>query len=194
MHCCGVVVNCWWVHQKRTNRCPVLLLPACVCLLFSLAQQSEVPPGKYLSQGLVRICPQGFFRELYLGFDNSNATLCLPCASGITTEGGGAGLQSLCNRVLPGYGIGQVFNVSSPADAPLYPQAGPGGLPTALLCDVGFYALNGFCAQCPRATTTKAKGALSVEECGEWVMCQRGRTDTVQGSILAFVLVLMVLC
>jgi hypothetical protein len=120
-----------------------------------------------MSQGLVRICPQGFWREEFLDFDHPNATICQPCNPGVTTDGAGAGSRSLCNRVLPGHGISTVFNVSGTQSAPLYPSAGADGLPTATVCNIGFYSFNGFCARCPYDTVTLAKGATAVEACGK---------------------------
>jgi hypothetical protein len=127
---------------------------------------TEIPPGKYVSQGLVRICPQGFYRENYVDFDAAVGTLCLPCRPGITTEGAGAGHPSLCNKVLPGYGVNTVENVTSAADIPALTVPAD-GLPTATACDIGYYSLGGYCAACPQATVTTVKGAKSVEECGE---------------------------
>ena len=120
-----------------------------------------------MSQGLVRICPQGFYRENYVDFDAAVGTLCLPCRPGITTAGAGKGLASDCSVVLPGYGIATVSNVTSAADIPALPQNSTDGLPAASLCDIGFYSLNGYCAACPSGTVTTVKGAKSVEECGE---------------------------
>jgi hypothetical protein len=119
-----------------------------------------------MSQGLVRICPQGFYRENWVDFDAANGTLCQPCRPGITTDGAGAGLASLCNRVLPGYGIDTITNVTGPSSIPALPQRAD-GLPNATVCDIGFYSLNGYCAECPSGTVTTVKGAKAIEECGE---------------------------
>jgi uncharacterized membrane protein len=132
---------------------------------------AEVPPGRFMSQGLVRICPQGFWREHFLDFDHPNATICHPCSRGVTTAGAGAGSRSLCNRVLPGHGISTVFNVSGTHNAPVYPSAGADGLPTATVCDLGSYSLNGFCARCLYDTVTLAKGATTVEACSKLHCC-----------------------
>jgi len=125
----------------------------------------KIPPGKYVSQGLVRICPQGFYRENWVDFDAAIGTLCLPCKPGITTNGAGAGLASLCNVVLPGYGISEVTNVTGPSSIPALPSSEPNGLPNATICDIGFYSMGGYCAQCPAGTVTRVKGAKSIEEC-----------------------------
>ena len=120
----------------------------------------------------MRICPQGFYRENWVDFDAANGTLCLPCKPGVTTAGAGAGLASLCNVVLPGYGISPVVdNVTSAADIPALPSSEPNGLPEATVCDIGYYSLAGRCAQCPAQTVTRVKGAKSVEECSECRCC-----------------------
>jgi hypothetical protein len=108
---------------------------------------SEVPPGRYTSQGLVRTCPQGFYRELFRDFDDPIATTCLPCNPGITTDGAGAGFQYLCNMVLPGYGVSAVFNVTGPESVPALPYSNSSGLPSATVCDFGFYSLGGYCGE-----------------------------------------------
>jgi hypothetical protein len=121
-----------------------------------------------MSQGLVRLCPQGFWRENYVAFDSANGTKCSPCRPGITTDGPGAELSSLCNKVVLGWGIAAVNNVTGPQDIPALPtNISSGGLPQAYLCDFGYYSLNGYCAQCPSATTTRTQGAKVVEECSE---------------------------
>jgi hypothetical protein len=128
----------------------------------------EVPPGRYVSQGLVRICPQGFYREKYLAFNDPAAQVCLACNPGITTAGAGAKSPAECNRVLPGHGISNVFNVSNnPQNIPALPQNETTGLPAATVCPLAFYSANGYCAQCPSGTVTLVLGAKSVEECGE---------------------------
>jgi hypothetical protein len=130
---------------------------------------AEIPPGKYVSQGLVRICPQGFYRENWVDFDAAVGTLCLPCRPGITTDGAGAGLASLCNRVLPGYGLSQIDEVASPEAVPALPSSNTtGGLPEATVCDIGSYSIGGYCAACPDYTVTRVKGAKSIEECSEY--------------------------
>jgi hypothetical protein len=123
-----------------------------------------------MSQGLVRVCPQGFFREEYVEFDAAVGTVCKPCNPGVTTAGAGAGLRTDCKVVLPGYGILPVENVTSASDIPALPATNTtaNGLPTAALCELGYYSLNGYCARCPKQTVTVVKGAKSVEECGEW--------------------------
>jgi hypothetical protein len=122
-----------------------------------------------MSQGLVRVCPQGFFRENYVDFDAAIGTVCKACNPGVTTAGAGSGLRTDCNVVLPGYGINKVENVTSAADIPNLPASNStdNGLPNATLCDIGYYSLNGYCARCPKATVTTVKGAKSIEECGE---------------------------
>lgn len=122
-----------------------------------------------MSQGLVRVCPQGFFRENYVDFDAAVGTVCKACNPGVTTAGAGSGLRTDCNVVLPGYGVNQVENVTSAADIPALPSSNStdSGLPSATLCEIGYYSLKGYCARCPRATVTTVKGAKAVEECGE---------------------------
>ena len=129
-----------------------------------------IPPGKYVSQGLVRICPQGFYRENYVQFDAAVGTICLPCNPGVTTNGAGAKLAAECNKVLPGYGIDEVFNVTGPQSIPVLPQ-NASGLPAATVCDIGFYSAGGYCAECPAGTVTRVKGAKSIEECSESRTC-----------------------
>jgi hypothetical protein len=127
-----------------------------------------LPPGKFMSQGLVRLCPQGFWREFYVPFDAANGTTCTPCRPGITTDGAGSPQSSLCNKVVPGWGLAAVNNVTGAQDIPALPtNITNGGLPQAYLCDFGYYSLNGYCAQCPSATMTRARGAKSIEECSE---------------------------
>lgn len=129
---------------------------------------AEIPPGRYSSQGLIRACPQGFYRERYVDFDAPAGTICLPCNPGITTEGAGAGFEYLCNKVIPGHGIGSVYNVTGgSASVPALPVSDTSGLPNATLCEMGFYSLGGWCVQCPSGTVTREMGAKSVEECGE---------------------------
>ena len=118
----------------------------------------------------MRICPQGFSRENWVDFDAAIGTLCLPCRPGITTNGAGAGLASLCNVVLPGYGIDVVTNVTGPDSIPPLPTNRTDGLPNATICDIGFYSLGGYCAECPAGTVTRVKGAKSIEECSEYML------------------------
>lgn len=130
-----------------------------------------------MSQGLVRICPQGYYRESFLNYDLAAAQTCIPCNQGITTAAAGAGSVSLCNRVLPGYGIAPVFNVADAAALPALPQTSEGGLPNATMCGLGFYSTSGYCVQCPAGTVTTRLGAQAAEECGEckglWVQSIR---------------------
>lgn len=122
-----------------------------------------------MSQGLVRVCPQGFYRENYVSFDAPVGTLCLPCRPGITTAGPGAELASQCNQVVPGHGIAAVKNVTGPQSIPPLPtNVSNGGLPEAPVCDHGYYSLNGYCAECPGQSVTRAKGAESIDYCSEW--------------------------
>lgn len=152
----------------------VLLHNAAASLLLAVTTPcplpSEIPPGRYSSQGLIRTCPQGFYREHYVNFDAAEGTLCLPCNPGITTEAAGAGFEYLCNRVVPGHGIDSIFNVSGSASVPALPVSNTSGLPNATLCGIGFYSLGGWCAQCPSGTATRATGATTVEECGECIL------------------------
>ena len=121
-----------------------------------------------MSQGLVRMCPQGFYRENYVDFDAAVGTLCLACNPGITTQGAGKGLRSDCNVVLPGYGVQTFDNVTDPsAIEPPTPTQEGGGLPNATMCDIGYYSLKGQCVDCPRDTVTTVRGAKSIDECGE---------------------------
>lgn len=122
-----------------------------------------------MSQGLVRICPQGFFRADWVNFDDAAGTLCLPCRPGITTNGAGKGLASDCNVVLEGYGVTEVddFAGTAPAVLPEIDTAEDGGYPEATLCNLGFYSKGGQCVACPFNTVTLSKGAKSIEECGE---------------------------
>ena len=39
-----------------------------------------------MSQGLVRWCPQGFYRENYTSYDAPAGQICLACKPGITTQ------------------------------------------------------------------------------------------------------------
>jgi hypothetical protein len=78
--------------------------------------------------------------------------------------------------VLPGYGIATVPPVSSAADVPALSALTNGtGLPNATLCGLGSYSLGGWCVQCPSGTVTTARGALTIEECGEFVHCCCGQ-------------------
>jgi hypothetical protein len=141
---------------------------ACTCAVVPAATRAVLPPGKFMSQGLVRLCPQGFYREHYVPFDAANGTVCTPCRPGITTEGAGAGSPTLCSRVIPGHGIAAVNNVTGPQNIPALPSnLNSGGLPQAYVCDFGYYSLSGYCAQCPSATATRARGAETIEECSE---------------------------
>jgi len=150
----------------------VVLRTACCSLVVARCSGSpaacvtEVPPGRYISQGLVRWCPQGFYRENYTNFDAAVSQICLPCQPGITTEGSGAQLASDCNRVLPGYGIQTLTNISSPSQVPTLPSSS-NGLPAATMCDIGYYSLGGYCVQCEGGALTRNQGAKVAEECGE---------------------------
>lgn len=105
-----------------------------------------------------------------MDYDAPVGTLCLPCNASITTDGGGAGFEYLCNKVIPGYGIGIIYNLTgSDSSIPAQPLSNTSGLPSATLCGFGFYSLGGWCVQCPGSTVTRAMGAKSVEECGEWM-------------------------
>lgn len=131
---------------------------------------AEVPPGRYMSQGLVRICPQGFYRAEYKQFDDPTAQVCVACNPGITTANAGAGFPYLCNVVAPGYGIANVTYVDGTLVVPALPaEASTAGYPTASLCGLGFYSSGGNCLQCPQRTVTTRLGALAAEECGECV-------------------------
>lgn len=166
----------WTFASGRTNpkpRMPWLCAdrtPPAVLLSFAPA---EVPPGRYMSQGLVRICPQGFFRANYEAFDAAVAQKCLPCNPGITTDGPGAKSAAECRRVLPGYGIINIPALNSTADIPALPSTDNSttGLPNATLCALAKYSAGGYCAACPSGTVTRVEGAQSVEECGEWLCC-----------------------
>jgi hypothetical protein len=43
---------------------------------------TELPPGRFMSQGLVRICPQGFYRENHVDMDDPVGVECQPCNPG----------------------------------------------------------------------------------------------------------------
>lgn len=162
----------------------VLPNTAALLLLAVTSLSSEIPPGRYSSQGLIRTCPQGFYRERYVNFDAPEGTLCLPCNPGITTEAAGAGFEYLCNRVVPGHGLDRVFNLSGSASVPALPLSNTSGLPNATLCGIGFYSLGGWCAQCPSGTATRAMGATTVEECGECLVSARDAVRGRQGSLM----------
>ena len=117
----------------------------------------------------MRVCPQGFFRENYVEFDAAIGTVCKACNPGVTTAGAGAKLRSECNVVLPGYGIAPVDNATTAAQVPALPSSNSTDnvLPPASLCDLGYFSVGGYCARCPSLTATTAKGAKSIEECGE---------------------------
>ena len=133
------------------------------------AAAAEVPPGKYVSQGLVRTCPQGFYRENYESYDAAVAQKCVACNRGITTAGAGAKLASECNKVVAGYGIQNLPAINGSVQGiPVLQQNATNGLPNATVCDLGYYSTGGFCAQCPSGTVTRVLGAKSIEECGEF--------------------------
>jgi hypothetical protein len=81
-------------------------------------------------------------------------------------QGAGSKYASDCFRVLPGYGIQTLNNVSSVDQVPALP-ADAGGLPEASLCGIGFYSAGGYCLRCPYGAVTMNLGAKAVEECGE---------------------------
>jgi hypothetical protein len=153
-----------------------------------------VPPGMFVSQGLVRICPQGFYRANYTAFSAPASQICLPCNPGITTDGPGAGNASLCNRVIPGYGLSQVLlSVAGTVTIPALPTPTlAGGLPNATLCAIGFYSSGGYCAQCPSASVTQSMGAKTVEECGECCRARQALIHT-RDSVLAVLVLLQFL-
>jgi hypothetical protein len=125
-----------------------------------------------MSQGLVRWCPQGFYRANYTAFDAAVSQTCLACQPGITTEGAGARLATDCSRVMPGYGVSTLnATASSPGQLPTLPMDANTGLPQANLCAIGTYSLGGFCVTCPSGTVTRQMGAIAVEECGESWSC-----------------------
>jgi hypothetical protein len=121
-----------------------------------------------MSQGLVRWCPQGFFRENWVMYNAHVAQVCVACRPGITTPGPGAGLAADCSRVLLGHGLAPVpLGAAGQAVIPATPQADAQGLPAASLCALGFYSTSNYCAQCPAAAATRSLGAQSVEACSE---------------------------
>jgi hypothetical protein len=147
-------------------------IPACseaklTVLVLVLLVVAEVPPGKYVSQGLVRLCPQGFYRANYAAFDAAIAQICVSCSSGITTTGAGAKSAAECSRVVPGHGVNSISEVSGSQLLPVLPMNETSGLPAASLCELGYYSVGGFCAACPSGTVTRVRGAKSIEECGE---------------------------
>jgi hypothetical protein len=120
-----------------------------------------------MSQGLVRICPQGFYRPNYADFDAEVAQKCVACNPGITTSGAGAKSAGECNRVLAGYGVESIPPVSAAEGIPALPVNDTTGLPAASVCELGFYSAGGYCVACPSGTVTKTRGAKAIEECGE---------------------------
>lgn len=142
---------------------PYLLPP----LSLLLPDPAEVPPGKYMSQGLVRQCPQGFYRANYEFYDAAVAQICVACNPGITTNGAGAKSAGECNKVLPGYGIDSISGTSGANALPTLPVNDTTGLPAATVCELGYYSQGGYCLACPEGTVTRVRGAKSVEECGE---------------------------
>lgn len=154
--------------------------PPCIRLpVRPLFCPAVVPPGRYMSQGLVRICPQGFYRETYREFTDPLAQVCVACNPGITTNGAGATSPANCSRVLPGYGIGNVQNVTATdqSNIPGLTVNETTGLPTASVCGLGYYSAGGYCAACPQGTVTRANGSQTIEACGEFTaaaaMCNR---------------------
>jgi hypothetical protein len=139
-----------------------------------------------MSQGLVRICPQGFYRETYRTFDDALAQVCVACNPGITTAGAGSVSPLNCSVVLLGYGINNTGPATGPGGVtptPLGPTP-PGGLPAATVCAIGYYSSQtvGSCIACPSNTTTRSNGSKTIEECGEW-----------QGCLLLLLLLLLLL-
>jgi hypothetical protein len=124
-----------------------------------------------MSQGLVRVCPQGFYRTTYEDFDAAAAQVCTACNPGITTPGAGSTLASNCSVILAGYGTSEdtTYNTPSNLPSPTQPAVPTGGYPNATICDLGFYSKAGTCVKCPYNTVTVSKGAKNVEECGEWI-------------------------
>lgn len=141
-----------------------------------LSLLAGVPPGRYLSQGLVRWCPQGFYRENYVPFDSDVAQICLACKPGVTTPGAGAKLASDCSVVLPGYGIQSLTNVSTPADIPALPYSSS-GLPEAHVCGIGYYSAGGYCVLCPWGAVTANYGSKAIEQCSECWLCTACKND-----------------
>jgi hypothetical protein len=123
-----------------------------------------------MSQGLVRVCPQGFFRENFVEFDNANGTVCISCNPGITTASANSGNRTDCNIVEPGYGLVTRNETGSAAALPTASGVGSTavGLPTATQCDIGYYSREGYCWRCPKGTVTLVKGAKAIEECSKW--------------------------
>jgi hypothetical protein len=121
-----------------------------------------------MSQGLVRVCPQGFWRSTYEDFDAAAAQVCTACNPGITTPGAGSTAAANCSIVIVGYGINNVTSATAAAGIPALPQ-NASGLPTATLCEVAYYSAAGYCVQCPAGTVTLNRGSKTVEECGEWL-------------------------
>jgi hypothetical protein len=123
-----------------------------------------------MSQGLVRVCPQGFWRSTYEDFDAAPAQVCTACKPGITTAGAGSTSAANCSIVVAGYGINNITTYNTPSTIPAstLPVVDPDtGLSAATLCGLGYYALNGNCVVCPYNTVTTAQGAKSIEECGK---------------------------
>jgi hypothetical protein len=90
---------------------------------------------------------------------------CLPDL--MPMQGAGSKYASDCIRVLPGYGIQTLNNVSSADQVPALPASATGGLPEASLCGIGFYSAGGYCLSCPYGAVSRNPGARAVEECGE---------------------------
>jgi hypothetical protein len=85
----------------------------------------------------------------------------------VLPQGAGSMFASDCSRVLPGYGIQTLNNVSSVDQVPALPADATGGLPEASLCGIGFYSAGGYCLSCPYNTVTRNLGATSVEQCSK---------------------------
>jgi hypothetical protein len=161
--------------------CVDLCVPCLLCLPSPHGTAPAVlPPGRFMSQGLVRLCPQGFWRTNHVAFDSPSGTNCTSCRPGITTDGPGATSAAACGIVEAGYGT-DIFNVTSGVLVPDIQQRNgipSGGLPAASLCDFGYYSSNGYCFQCPYETVTRTRGATSVEECSECPWAVGGGIDS----------------
>eukprot|EP00878_Enallax_costatus_P039056 GHUV01044574.1.p1 GENE.GHUV01044574.1~~GHUV01044574.1.p1 ORF type:complete len:745 (+),score=130.50 GHUV01044574.1:1229-3463(+) len=142
---------------------------------------AEVPPGRYLVQNVVRVCPMGTFRTSFSQTNEESAKICFACPPGITTNTTAATNQSACNVVGPGVSIN---STQLAAAQDLAAQAATGvslngssaDLTVAFnpnLCDYGTYFGGGVvaagssdtCQKCPDGSTTQQRGSTSINDC-----------------------------
>jgi len=67
-------------------------------LLLCAAAATVAPAGSFTDKGVGKLCPKGTYTTSL-----SNASVCTPCSTGITTSTEGSSSVAECSYALPGY-------------------------------------------------------------------------------------------